>query len=322
MYNNPAFQMFLMATLDRYWAQKPEARWQTGADKMLIVSVGTGTSPDVRAGLEPSDMNLLFNATTIPSALMFAALNEQDLLCRVFGDCRAGDPIDREIGDLIGSVGPLGARAEAVHLRALQRRADSRRPRRAGVRRHRARNGAEARLRRRHPRPAQSWKAGGGAEGPCCSLCRLSGGLRTEQSAMPSIQRAFVVMPFGQKKGPDGVEIDCDAVYRDLLEPAISAAGLAPHRADADRRGGSIHLDMFQDLLLAEFVVADLTLDNPNVWYEIGVRHALRAGGSVLMYALRERLPFDIAGQRMQRYTLTGRHARSSHIEGRASGSH
>lgn len=122
---------------------------------------------------------------------------------------------------------------------------------------------------------------------------------------MPSIQRAFVVMPFGRKKGPDGVEIDCDAVYRDLLEPAISAAGLAPHRADADRRGGSIHLDMFQDLLLAEFVVADLTLDNANVWYEIGVRHALRAGGSVLVYALRERLPFDIAGQRMQRYTLT-----------------
>jgi hypothetical protein len=53
-------------------------------------------------------MNLLFNATAIPSALMFAALNEQDLLCRVFGDCRAGDPIDREIGDLVGSAGPLG----------------------------------------------------------------------------------------------------------------------------------------------------------------------------------------------------------------------
>lgn len=107
MYNNPAFQMFLMATLDKYWAQRPDARWRTGADNMLIVSVGTGTSPGARAGLEADDMNLLFNATTIPSALMFAALNEQDLLCRVFGDCRAGDPIDREIGDLIGSVGPL-----------------------------------------------------------------------------------------------------------------------------------------------------------------------------------------------------------------------
>jgi hypothetical protein len=121
---------------------------------------------------------------------------------------------------------------------------------------------------------------------------------------MPSIRRAFVVMPFGKKKAPDGIEIDFDAIYADLLAPAIGAAGLAPHRADADRRGGSIHLDMFQDLLLAEFVVADLTLDNPNVWYEIGVRHALRSGGTVLTYALRDRLPFDIAGQRMQRYTL------------------
>jgi uncharacterized protein len=107
MYNNPAFQMFLMATLDRYWAKKPEARWRSGADRMLIVSVGTGTSPDARSGLEPDQMNLLFNATTVSSALMFAALNEQDLLCRVFGDCRTGDPIDREVGDLVGSTGPL-----------------------------------------------------------------------------------------------------------------------------------------------------------------------------------------------------------------------
>jgi len=38
---------------------------------------------------------------------MFAALNEQDLLCRVFGDCRAGEILDREVGDLIGSAGPL-----------------------------------------------------------------------------------------------------------------------------------------------------------------------------------------------------------------------
>src|SRR5262245_52545253 len=121
---------------------------------------------------------------------------------------------------------------------------------------------------------------------------------------MTSARRAFVIMPFGDKKAPDGTVIDFNAVYKDLLVPAIEAAGLRPHRADADRRGGSIHLDMFQDLLLAEFVVADLTLDNPNVWYEIGVRHALRSGGAVLTYASRDRLPFDIAGQRMQRYTL------------------
>ena len=47
MYNNPAFQLFLMATLDRYWHFAPEGRqgWRTGVDRMLLVSVGTGTSP-------------------------------------------------------------------------------------------------------------------------------------------------------------------------------------------------------------------------------------------------------------------------------------
>jgi hypothetical protein len=86
--------------------------------------------------------------------------------------------------------------------------------------------------------------------------------------------------------------------------PAVEAAGLAPHRADAERRAGSIHADIFQDLLITEFVLADLTIDNPNVWYEIGVRHALRASGVVMTYALRDRLPFDLAGQRMIRYSL------------------
>src|SRR5262249_23174432 len=70
-------------------------------------SVGTGTSPDTRQGLDPDEMNLLFNATAIPSALMLAALTEQDLLCRVFGDCLAGDPLDREVDTLIASSGPL-----------------------------------------------------------------------------------------------------------------------------------------------------------------------------------------------------------------------
>jgi patatin-like phospholipase/acyl hydrolase len=91
MYNNPAFQLFLMATVDRYWVLAPERQqgWATGVDKMLLVSVGTGTSPDANAQLSAGQMNLLFNATTVPSALMFAALNEQDFLCRVFGQCSA-----------------------------------------------------------------------------------------------------------------------------------------------------------------------------------------------------------------------------------------
>ena len=52
-------------------------------------------------------MNLLYNASSIPSALMFAASNEQDFLCRIFGKTLCGDPLDREIGDLIGPSNPL-----------------------------------------------------------------------------------------------------------------------------------------------------------------------------------------------------------------------
>ena len=109
MYNNPAFQMFLMATLDRYWPRNPTRAGAPGPTRCSSSRSGPAPAPTCSAGLQASDMNLLFNATTIPAALMFAALNEQDLLCRVFGDCLAGDPIDRELGDLIGSAGPLAA---------------------------------------------------------------------------------------------------------------------------------------------------------------------------------------------------------------------
>jgi predicted acylesterase/phospholipase RssA len=106
MYNNPAFQLFLMATAEPY-----NLCWQTKSpDDMLLVSIGTGTSPQPNGELDPDQMNLLFNATTIPSALMFAALNEQDFLCRVFGKCLEGDPLDREIGDMVDGSGAHGFR--------------------------------------------------------------------------------------------------------------------------------------------------------------------------------------------------------------------
>lgn len=110
MYNNPAFRIFLMLTVDRFWPRAPEhlARgWAPGVDKMLLVSVGTGTSSGANDLLAPREMNLLFNASKIPSALMFSALVEQDELCRVFGDCVAGDHLDREVGTLKGSAGPI-----------------------------------------------------------------------------------------------------------------------------------------------------------------------------------------------------------------------
>ena len=53
---------------------------------------------------------MLYNAGSIPAALMCAALNEQDLLCRVFGRCLAGDLLDREVGDLAIARGPVEPR--------------------------------------------------------------------------------------------------------------------------------------------------------------------------------------------------------------------
>ena len=100
MYNNPAFQLFLMATLGQY-----KLEWPTGEDKMLLVSIGTGRAVDANANLRPDEMNIVYNASSIPSALMFAASTEQDLLCRVFGKCLHGAPIDRELGDLVGATG-------------------------------------------------------------------------------------------------------------------------------------------------------------------------------------------------------------------------
>jgi hypothetical protein len=109
MYNNPTFQMFLMATVDRYWIKAPPDRrgWETGTDKMLVMSVGTGTSPGDNYSLKPEEMHLLFNATSVPSALMYAALNEQDFLCRIFGDCVGGHLLDREVDTMMPSTGPL-----------------------------------------------------------------------------------------------------------------------------------------------------------------------------------------------------------------------
>jgi tetratricopeptide (TPR) repeat protein len=115
---------------------------------------------------------------------------------------------------------------------------------------------------------------------------------------------AFVAMPFGTKPGHDGAPIDFDRVYRDLIQPALSEAGYTVFRADQERRAGDIRTDMFQELLVADLVLADLTLDNPNVWYELGVRHALRARGVVLIQGPRPTQPFDTYTDRKLRYSV------------------
>ena len=121
---------------------------------------------------------------------------------------------------------------------------------------------------------------------------------------------AFVAMPYGSKQ-----EIDFDAVYRDLIRPALQAHGFDVFRADEERRAGDIRQDMFQELLLADLVVADLSIDNPNVWYELGVRHALRARGVIQIQAARDYLPFDVYVDRSLRYHLRDGRPDPQHLE-------
>jgi tetratricopeptide (TPR) repeat protein len=111
-------------------------------------------------------------------------------------------------------------------------------------------------------------------------------------------------MPFGVKPGHDGRPIDFNRVFAEYIGPALEAAGLEVFRADEEQRAGDIRTDMFQELLVADLVVADLTLDNPNVWYELGVRHALRSRGVVLIQGPRPNQPFDIYTDRKLRYNL------------------
>ena len=109
----------------------------------------------------------------------------------------------------------------------------------------------------------------------------------------------FVAMPFGVKQG-----IDFNRVYADYICPGLESAGFEVFRADQEQRAGDIRADMFQELLLADLVVVDLSIDNPNVWYELGVRHALRARGVLLVQSERDYQPFDIYTDRKLHYHL------------------
>ncbi|MDJ0740383.1 MAG: tetratricopeptide repeat protein [Gammaproteobacteria bacterium] len=115
---------------------------------------------------------------------------------------------------------------------------------------------------------------------------------------------AFVAMPFGTKPDHDDKPVDFNRVYAELIKPALEAAGLFAFRADEETRAGDIRVDMFQELLIADLVVVDLTIDNPNVWYELGVRHALRARGVVLISGGQATKAFDIYTDRKLSYGL------------------
>ncbi len=109
--------------------------------------------------------------------------------------------------------------------------------------------------------------------------------------------QAFIVRPFGVKGG-----IDFEVVQAQLIAPALEAAGIAGDAAGQFFEAGNIREDMFQQLLLADLVIADISLHNPNVFYELGIRHALRGRQTFLIRAKLDAIPFDLKTDRYMEY--------------------
>ena len=105
-YNNPAFKLFQMATLPEY-----KLNWKTGADNMLLVSIGTGLMQK-----SSSALHIGSSAKNVIYALMSTSSAEQDLLCRSFGKVLAGEKIDSEVGDRINKLA-IGGKSLYSYIR-------------------------------------------------------------------------------------------------------------------------------------------------------------------------------------------------------------
>jgi tetratricopeptide (TPR) repeat protein len=130
--------------------------------------------------------------------------------------------------------------------------------------------------------------------------------------------RSFVVMPFGIVDIPSGgspeqkefhadrVRVDFNRVFGELIAPALKKAGCEPFRADGEVSVGEIRTDMFFELVTADVVVADLSVPNPNVYYELGIRDAISPHGAFIVHGgWPISRPFDVAQDRSFKYDGT-----------------
>ncbi|MEY8879026.1 MAG: tetratricopeptide repeat-containing protein, partial [Leptothrix sp. (in: b-proteobacteria)] len=118
--------------------------------------------------------------------------------------------------------------------------------------------------------------------------------------------RAFIIRGFGVKKDSEEREINFDEVESKLIRPAMTLCALSGGTTATYEDSGSIHADMFGEILRADVVVCDITVHNANVFYELGIRHALRKKRTVLIKGdpSADSTPFDIAGGRYLKYPL------------------
>lgn len=109
--------------------------------------------------------------------------------------------------------------------------------------------------------------------------------------------RAFIVRPLGQKEG-----IDFDVVEADLIAPALDELEIGGRTTIDILAHGSIRTDMFHLLLTADLVIADLSIQNANVFYELGIRHALCDRHTFLIKSSGDEVPLDLEADRYFRY--------------------
>ena len=117
----------------------------------------------------------------------------------------------------------------------------------------------------------------------------------------------FVVMGFGKKTDyPTGRVLDLDKSYRDIIKPAAVAAGYQCMRADEIQHAGNINVPMYQQLLNADVVIADVSTYNPNAFYELGVRHALKPYTTITIAEDKLVFPFDVGQIAIRKYHHLG----------------
>lgn len=120
-------------------------------------------------------------------------------------------------------------------------------------------------------------------------------------------QRCFVVMGFGIKTDyATGRKLDLDKSYRLLIKPVVEENNLECVRADEIRHSGTIDVPMYQELLTADVVIADLSTANPNALYELGIRHALRPRTTIVISENKLPYPFDLNHVAISSYTHLG----------------
>lgn len=119
--------------------------------------------------------------------------------------------------------------------------------------------------------------------------------------------RAFVIRGFGIKKDSAGQAVDFERVQNALITPALQSCGLAGGTTAEVVDPGNIRADMFALILEADVVVCDITIHNANVFYELGIRHALRKKHTVLLKGdpSADTTPFDSSTDRYLKYPVT-----------------